>query len=152
MSVDASGAVSVGAAAARSEAIVLVSQAMANGGAGSGSQPILVDDNVTEGQSQAGRDEVSFVETDGMTAIAVRYAAATVWRQRTVWVSSTCNSDDLKWAMRTQLGQNVSLLRVHEGFRGYPYGRAEPIVGGPLSAPVTTGVQGPLLIVPSFGP
>ena len=94
----------------------------------------------------------SMNEKDGMVPICVRYAPLTSWSQKTIWVSPECNSDDLKWVMRKQLGGMVCTWRVHEGFRGHPYDRFTPLLDGAPGAADEEALRGPLVLSQSFGP
>lgn len=102
---------------------------------------------------EANETKFSFREVAGFVPVAVRYANVAAWVQRTVWVAPDCNSDHLKWGLRHHLGSSVSTWRVHEGFRGHPYDRYRPILEGPPPpAPQEGRLNGPILIVQSFGP
>jgi len=69
-----------------------------------------------------------------MEAIVVAFAPRPVWRQKTLWVTRECNSDDLKYAMRSWLQADVSSLRVHSAWRGTPYDRTTPVLSAPPAA------------------
>jgi hypothetical protein len=88
----------------------------------------------------------------GYIPLTVRFAPVHTWKQRTVYVNENCNSDDLKWALRSQFGCDVSTLRVHEGFRGTPYDRRTPLTQGPPDQQWTAPNDMPFLVIPSFGP
>jgi hypothetical protein len=97
-------------------------------------------------------ENVSTEEKPGFIPLTVRFAPGQAWKQRTVYINNKCNSDDLKWALRSQFGCNVSTLRVHEGFRGMPYDRYRPLTQGPPGQVWLGHNDITFLVVPSFGP
>ena len=64
--------------------------------------------------------KVSSQPVVGMVPICLRWAPIERWKQRTLWVVPTCDSDDLKWFFRSHLMSSVSTWRVHDGFGGKP--------------------------------
>ena len=80
------------------------------------------------------RSNVSSYPQPGMEAIVVAFAPGPAWRQRTLWVTRECKSDDLKYALRNWLEADVSSLRVHSAWRGTPYDRTTPVLSPPPDA------------------
>jgi hypothetical protein len=96
-------------------------------------------------------DACSLREFPGSTPVTVRFAEVVHWRQRVVYCRSDATVDQVKWAMKDIVGQNVSTYRISDGFSGHPLARHWFITG--QVANTWQNFQEPrrvLVVVPSF--
>jgi hypothetical protein len=109
------------------------------------------DGNGGDGFPAWDEDACSMRPFAGSTPITVRFAEVLHWRQRVVYCRPDATVDNVKWTMRSTVGQHVSTFRIGDGFSGHPLARHWHVTGN--TANNWHNFQEPrrvLVVMPSF--
>ena len=85
----------------------------------------------------------------GWSRIVLKWAPASAWRQKVMWIAPGTRSDDVKWYMMEAAGCHVTTFRLNGCSSGYPYRRFDPVALPPPNGDGSP--EAAVCVMPSMG-